>query len=205
MLSTNNYLIPCAYFGPIEYFAYLSQFQCDFEVCDHFIKQTIRNRCKIYGANGVLILTVPKIRKNSSKTIFKDIKISYDWNWQKEHWQSIVSAYRSSPYFEFFETELYQLIHKKHRFLIDLNLEICSFLCSKIGISKQFSKTEKYHRTNEKFDLRSYTFEKENLEPYIQVFDNKHGFLPNLSILDLFLNEGRNSKSYLNSIQLKRI
>ena len=202
MLSTNKYLIPCAYFGPIEYFAHLAQKECCIEVCEYFIKQTIRNRCNIYGANGTLVLTVPKIRKNSSKTIFKDLKISYDWNWQKEHWQSIVSAYRSSPYFEYYEQELHNLIHSNHRFLVDLNLKVSHFICSKIGLKLPLTLSEKYEKTHSFVDLRNYTFEKLQQPPYEQVFENKHGFLANLSILDLFLNEGKNTKAYLESIQL---
>ena len=202
MQSTNKYLIPCAYFGPIEYFAYLCQYQCCIEICENFIKQTLRNRCQIYGANGKLTLSVPKVRKSSSKTLIKDLKISYDWNWQKEHWQSIVSAYRSSPYFEFYEEELYDIIHKKHQFMIDLNLESSQFLCSKIGLSNSLIITKKYESINSQLDLRNYTFDKQGIMPYEQVFDNKYGFLPNLSILDVFLNEGKNTKSYLESIQL---
>lgn len=202
MLFTSKYLIPCAYFGPIGYFAHIAQKECCIEVCDYFTKQSIRNRCRIYGANGTLLLTVPKIRKNSSKTIFKDLRISYDWNWQKEHWQSIVSAYRASPYFEYYEDELYCLIHTKYQFLIDLNLEVSQFICSKLGLTKKLIVSEKYEATSSFIDLRNHTFEQERLNQYEQVFENKHGFLANLSILDLFLNEGKNSKAYLESIQL---
>lgn len=202
MQSTNTYLLPCAYFGPIEYFAYLNQLECQIEVNDYFVKQSLRNRCKIFGANGTLTLTVPKKRKNSSKTLFKDIIISYDWNWQKEHWQSITSAYRSSPYFEFYESELYKIIHSKHHFLLDLNLEINHFLCSKIGLPSFPKLTKKYENGVDYVDLRNYTFEHAITQPYFQVFDNKYGFLPKLSILDLFLNEGRNTKSYLDKLQI---
>ena len=89
MQSTRATLLPCPYFGSIEYFSNLLSSNCIIEVNDYFVKQSLRTRCVIYGANGPLTLTVPKFRKNSSKTLFKDIKINYDHHWQKEHWQSI--------------------------------------------------------------------------------------------------------------------
>ena len=117
MQSIKPTLLPCPYFGSTEYFSYLISNEYFIEVYDFFVKQSLRTRCKIYGANGILTLKVPKIRKNSSKTLFKDIKINYDYNWQKEHWESLISAYRSSPFFEYFEDELHSLFQKKHTFL----------------------------------------------------------------------------------------
>ncbi len=188
--------------APIEYYAYLHQFDCIIEINDFFVKQTLRNRCDIYGANGRLNLTVPKSRKSSSKTILKDIKISYDHKWQKEHWQSLMSSYRSSPFFEYFEDELEALFHKKYTNLVDLNLEMMTFISSKIGISTEFKFTTKYSQETEHNDLRNYKFNTANFPRYIQVFENKHGFISNLSILDLLFNEGNNSKYYLESLKL---
>jgi len=188
--------------APIEYFAYLHQFDCAIEVNDFFIKQTIRNRCTIYGANGKLHLTVPKHRKSSSKTLIKDIKISYDHKWQKEHWQSLVSSYRSTPFFEYFEDEMNTIFHKKYTNLIDLNIEMLTFICSKIGISTDFKFTETYSKVAVQNDLRNYSFNSNDFPRYIQVFENKYGFIPNLSILDLLFNEGNNSKHYLESLKL---
>ena len=92
MQSIKPTLLPCPYFGSIEYFSYLISNEYLIEVNDYFVKQSIRTRCKIYGANGPLTLTVPKVRKNSSKTLFKDIKINHDHKWQKEHWESLTSG-----------------------------------------------------------------------------------------------------------------
>jgi hypothetical protein len=147
-----------------------------------------------------LTLTVPKIRKNSSKTIFKDIKINYDHHWQKEHWQSITSAYRSSPFFEYYEDEFQSLFDKKHTFLMDLNLEMMRFICSKIGLPTDFQISEKYMDNTLIDDKRMDTFDELNMPRYMQVFEGKFGFISNLSILDLLFNEGNNSKIYLDTI-----
>jgi hypothetical protein len=200
MQSTNITLLPCPYFGSIEFFFHLNSRNCIIEVNDFFIKQSLRTRCKIYGANGPLTLTVPKIRKNSSKTIFKDIKINYDHHWQKEHWQSITSAYRSSPFFEYYEDEFQSLFDKKHTFLMDLNLEMMRFVCSKIGLPTNFKISEKYMNNTSLDDKRIDTFDELNTPRYMQVFENKFGFISNLSILDLLFNEGNNSKIYLDTI-----
>jgi hypothetical protein len=200
MQFTNITLLPCPYFGSIEFFFYLNSRNCIIEVNDFFIKQSLRTRCKIYGANGPLTLTVPKIRKNSSKTIFKDIKINYDHHWQKEHWQSITSAYRSSPFFEYYEDEFQSLFDKKHTFLMDLNLEMMRFICSKIGLPTDFQISEKYMDNTLIDDKRMDTFDELNMPRYMQVFESKFGFISNLSILDLLFNEGNNSKIYLDTI-----
>tara|TARA_B100000963_G_scaffold13893_2_gene10714 strand:- start:4247 stop:4855 length:609 start_codon:yes stop_codon:yes gene_type:complete len=202
MQSIKPTLLPCPYFGSIEFFCNLISNECVIEVNDYFVKQSLRTRCNIYGANGLLTLTVPKSRKNSSKTLFKDIKINYDHQWQKEHWESLTSAYRSSPFFEYYEHELQSLFQKKYTFLKDLNLEMMTFVCSKIGISTEFNLSESYINNLDYVDKRMYNFDKIELPRYIQVFENKFGFISNLSILDLLFNEGNNSKYYLETINL---
>jgi len=197
MQSIRTILLPCAYFGSIEYFSHLLSSNCIIEVNDYFVKQSLRTRCVIYGANGPLTLTVPKFRKNSSKTLFKDIKINYDYHWQKEHWQSITSAYRSSPFFEYYEDEFQPLFQKKYTFLVDLNLEMMSFICSKIGLSTDYKISENYIKNPDLDDKRMDTFDNEITKRYMQVFENKLGFIANLSILDLLFNEGNNSRTYL--------
>lgn len=202
MPSTNTYLLPLSYMAPIEYYAYLCQYNCQIEVHEHFIKQSIRNRATIYGSNGALNLTVPKVRKSSSKTSLKDLKISHEFNWAKEHWQSLMSAYRSSPFFEYFEEDFFSFYQKKFNFLFDLNVELHLLICSKIGISQDLNFTTTYNSSTDCIDLRNYNFNKEELPRYIQVFENKYGFLPNLSILDLLFNEGKNAKTYLEKINI---
>ena len=110
----NNPLLSTAYFGPISYYAILLQHpNCSIEMHEHFVKQSIRNRCDIYGANGKLQLTIPKQRKGSDKTIIKEIEISYKESWQKEHWNAIVSSYNSSPYFEYYKDEFLPFFEKE--------------------------------------------------------------------------------------------
>ena len=201
MQSIKPTLIPCSYFGSIEYFYHLISRECIIEVNDYFVKQSLRTRCVIYGANGPLTLTVPKSRKNSSKTLFKDIKINYDHHWQKEHWQSIASAYRSSPFFEYYEDEFQTLFQKKHTFLVDLNLEMMHFICSKIEFSTEFKLSESYATNSSSFiDKRMDDFGSIKPPRYMQVFESKFGFISNLSILDLLFNEGNQSRAYLESI-----
>ena len=121
----NNPLLPTAYFGPISYYAILLQYpNCIIELHEHFIKQSIRNRCDIYGSNGKLQLTIPKQRKGSSKTIIKEIKISYKQDWQKQHWTAIQSAYNSSPFFEYYQDELQPFFEYKEKLLVDFNQKL---------------------------------------------------------------------------------
>ena len=118
---------------------------CVIEQYEFFRKQTIRNRCYILGANGKLILSIPRKRKSSSKTILKDIQISYDSPWQKQHWKSITSAYRSSAYFEYYENLFAPLYQKNEKFLVDFNckLQETIFNCLQIEDSSILRKSYK--------------------------------------------------------------
>lgn len=200
MESTKQVLLPTAYWGSIAYQAYLLQHDCLIEVNEHFVKQSIRSRCQILGANKPLILNVPRVRKSSSKTAVKDLCINYDHPWQKEHWQSLMSAYRSSPYFEYYEDELAPLYQKKTNTLLDLNTCIQNKLFELIGIDKTLEFTTSYQKEFEGLDLRKHHFETD-CPSYMQVFGTD--FTPNLSILDLLFNEGPNSETYLLEFSLK--
>jgi len=125
MESNKPFLLPTSYLAPIGYYALLLQNpNCEIEQYEHFVKQSVRNRCDIYGANGKLTLSIPKQRKACSRTLIKDIKIAYNHPWQKEHWKSICSAYRSSSYFEFYEDFFVPFYEKRETFLIDFNLKL---------------------------------------------------------------------------------
>jgi hypothetical protein len=160
-----------------------------FEVSDNYQKQTFRNRTYIYGANGKLGLFIPVIHTHNNRELFRDIKISYDSDWMALHLKSLQSAYRSSPYFEYFEDDFIALYSKKEKFLVDFNIN--------------HSFTKKYTKNSlDTIDLRDFSIaRKENnieLKKYIQVFGSKHGFISNLSILDLLFNEGNNSLNLIN-------
>ena len=197
----NNPLLPTAYLAPISYYAILLQHpNCSIELNEHFIKQSIRNRCEIYGANGKLRLTIPKERKGSSKTIIENLKISHKQNWQKEHWNAIVSAYNSSPFFEYYKDELQPLFEEKEEYLVEFNSKLQKVILDLLQEKNTFKNTSKYLHQGDFSDLRNYHWELKNQEKYDQVFMEKNGFIPNLSILDLVFNLGPESSDYLNNV-----
>jgi len=196
-----------AYLPPIAYWYFLSKDENPvIDIYEHFVKQTYRNRCEIYGANGKLSLTIPLVKENEHTPI-KNRKISYAENWQKNHWKSIESAYRSSPYFEYYEQEFYDFFHKKDfELLVDFNTALMQKIMEILELSVPLKFSEKYiENVNTEEDLRLLTPKKELkilvFPRYIQVFENKKGFIPNLSILDLLCNEGPQSVNYLQSIK----
>lgn len=195
MQSTN--LIPTAYFGPIKHQAIIAQTNCVIEKNEFFIKQSLRTRCYINGANGVITLKVPRFRKNSSKTPIKDIKINYDHPWQKEHWKSIRSAYQSSPFFEYYCDELIPFFEKEYLFLIDLNMEIQQKIIDIIGLENNLKTSDQFTPYTEN-DWRKSNFKNyENATKYEQVFSSKNEFVPDLSILDLLFNLGPETYQFL--------
>ncbi|MBC8265456.1 MAG: WbqC family protein [Flavobacteriales bacterium] len=203
MESNNQYLLLISYLAPIGYYAILLQnSNCEIEQYEHFVKQSIRNRCDIYGANGKLTLSIPKQRKASSKTLIKDIKIAYNHPWQKEHWKSICSAYRSSAYFEFYEDLFVPFYEKNETFLLDFNLKLQEVVFKCLQIKDSSTLTKSYQKKILKNDFRNSIFEIKNTLKYHQVFEDKCGFIPNLSIIDLLFNLGPESSQYLLNIKM---
>lgn len=192
------------YFAPIS--QYREIFKNDsfvFEVEDNFQKQTYRNRCYIFASLGKQQLSVPIIHSNKQgqRQKTKDVQIDNSYKWQLQQLKTIQYAYRSSPYYEFYEDDLMPIFEKKHSFLLDLNLETHAFLMDALQEEISFTKTTEYHVNPDILDFRNLANPKFKLNvdfaPYTQVFDNKHGFIPNLSILDLLFMEGPNTLSYL--------
>ena len=199
----NNPLLSTAYLAPISYYAILLQDpNCRIELHEHFIKQSIRNRCDIYGANGKLRLSIPKQRKGSSKTIIENLKISYRNNWQKQHWNAIESAYNSSPFFEYYKDDLKPFFEEKEEYLVNFNSKLQNAILSMLQQENMIKNTTEYLHKGDFFDLRNYTWKLKNQEIYDQVFMEKQGFIPNLSILDLLFNLGPESIDYLHNIDL---
>ena len=199
----NNPLLSTAYLAPISYYAILLQDpNCRIELHEHFIKQSIRNRCDIYGANGKLRLSIPKQRKGSSKTIIENLKISYRNNWQKQHWNAIESAYNSSPFFEYYKDDLKPFFEEKEEYLVNFNSKLQNAILSMLQQENIIKNTTEYLHKGDFFDLRNYTWKLKNQEKYDQVFMENQGFIPNLSILDLLFNLGPESIDYLNNIDL---
>ncbi|MCK9155529.1 MAG: WbqC family protein [Paludibacteraceae bacterium] len=192
-------LLTSAYLGPVRYYEKLAGFDSVIiERNENYVKQTYRNRCRISSANGVLDLSIP-IKKDADKCPTKDIRIAYTENWQQMHWRAIESAYSSSPFFEYYRDD-FEPFYKRHsEFLLDFNEELRQLVCSLIGLEPKVSMTDAYMSEikAEMVDFRESFSPKKNVEekmtPYYQVFSQKFGFLPDLSIIDLLFNMGPES------------
>ena len=149
------------------------------------------------GANGTQTLTIPKERKSSDKTLISDISISNQDNWQKLHWQSIISAYNSSPFFEYYKDDLLTFYNTKHNTLFDFNLKISKTILELMQVEKKLNFTSKFQKEFNGLDFRPSKFILKNQEEYQQVFCEKYSFVPNLSILDVLFNLGPETTSYL--------
>ena len=201
----NTAILPLFYLPPVGYFSLLQKLGEDFliEKHEHLAKQTYRNRASIYSPNGKLDITVPVVKGAKTHTKMKDVRISYDFNWQRLHWLSLESCYRSSAYFEFYEDELSRFYTNKFEFLFDYNLELLEWLNQKLKLNKSFEVTGEYFDDiKPELDFRSAMNPKKhedivNNKSYYQVFEDKHQFLPNLSIVDLLFNQGPQARLYL--------
>lgn len=196
-------IIHPTYFPPISHFVIMANNEVIFEVEDNYQKQTYRNRTYIYGPNGMQLLSVPITHtKSHGRQKYKEVKIENDFNWQKQHWKTLETAYRTSPFFEFYEDDIQPLFTKKHSYLLDLNFEIFELMSNFLEIETGVVKTISYVEKPEKHvDLRKLASaklnESYNFDKYIQVFSEKYGYINNLSILDLLFNEGTNAMTYL--------
>jgi len=204
-----NIILHPSYFPNIAHFmAIVNAEEVTFEVDDNFQKQTYRNRTYIYAANGKLLLNIPVIHTQKNRQKYRDVKIANRDKWQCLHWKSLESAYRTSPFFEFYEDDLKSLFSKEADNLLDFNLECFNVICDCLQLDLKTSKTISFIKEVE--DNRDYRHlvnakkkQSLKLESYTQVFSNKHGFISNLSILDLLFNEGPNALNYLESQQLE--
>ena len=194
-------LVQPSYFASIStYVAIANASKVSFEINDNFQKQTNRNRMYIYSPNGLQMLNVPIKHSGEIHQKTKDIRIENDFNWQKQHFKSLEAAYRSSPFFEYFEDQLLPIFTKKHTFLLDLNFETTSFIYSSLRFNSVFLKTTEYLQISAETDFRNLVNGKKDMATftaYPQVFEEKVGFLNNLSVLDLIFNEGKFALEYL--------
>lgn len=194
---SDKILLSSAYLGPVSYYRALANASSALvEQCDHYHKQTYRNRCRIMTGNGVMELSVPVI-KSGNKTAVRDLKIAYVESWQQVHWRAIASAYNSSPFFEYYRDDFEPFYTKKIEYLIDFNMGLMEVVNGLVGIKTPVSLTEEYVPSPlDCVDLRE-TFSPKNPDveelSYYQVFDQKYGFVPDLSILDLLFNMGPES------------
>ncbi|MEM6686075.1 MAG: WbqC family protein [Bacteroidota bacterium] len=197
-------LVHPTYFPSIAHYVLFAKTETlVYEMEDNFQKQTYRNRTYIYGANGKLMLNVPvRHSKGSKHQKYREILIANETPWQRLHWKSLESAYRTSPYFEYYEDEFLPLFEKKYTYLMDLNLEVIQVLNDCLQLAIETSQTETYQPTvTALHDFRKLVDVKKEptygFDTYTQVFDSKFGFIANLSILDLLFNEGTNALTYL--------
>jgi hypothetical protein len=203
-----NIILHPTYFPSIASFVAIANAEkVTFEVCDNYQKQTYRNRMHIYAANGKLSLTVPVIYSQKDRQLYKDILVSDDTNWQDLHWKSIQSAYSSSPFFEFYQDDIEPLFTSKYRYLLDFNFKCLEVIYDCLQLTFEYQTTKTFDKAiNGSMDFRFLVDNRkeknQTFKPYVQVFDDKHDFIPNLSIIDLICNEGPNALMYLEAQQL---
>ena len=174
---------------------------------ENYNKQSYRNRCTIFSANGLLDLVVPVVKSKKQKVPINEVEISYDMNWQKQHFKAIESAYRRSPFYEFYIDDLTTFFNNRHRYLYEFNNLILQNICNLIKIPFHIQESATYIKLTNKetIDLRNKIHPKvaskhtDTMPHYTQVFAEKWGFKPNLSILDLMFNTGPDAKKYLMS------
>ena len=209
-----NVLLVTSYWPNLHYFFYvLNASIINIEQFDNYSKQSYRNRTQILSANGILNLSIP-IKKNKSEKVVNAIEISYKEDWQKNHWRAITSAYKNSPYFDFFEEDLKVFYSNKYNLLIDYNTDQLKFIVKVLKQKKNIQLTKQYESNPESvIDLRTIIHPKQSYlsdklvankldQSYYQTFENKISFTPNLSILDLLFNKGLHTIDYLKSIDL---
>ena len=219
-------LLTTAYFPPIEYVAAIAN-ECRFnpgmtevepavvyiEACEHYAKQSWRNRCRFYAADGAQTLNFPVRHEDFGKPI-SQMRIDWKTDWLTRHERAIISAYRTSPYFEYYQDELFAILDSRPELMLDFNTQILRFFLRKTGIPADIRFTSEWEAVtiegHKVTDLREAIHPKRpnsilkdlGLErPYWQVFSPKYGFIPGLSIMDLLFNEGPDSICYLKNLK----
>ena len=234
-------LFSTAYFPPVSYFAAIAQEMeglikkgarrknnlptplsssvAFIEACENYQKQSYRNRCRFYGADGVQTLSFPILHENGThKNLISEVKIDYSKPWVLQHKRAIISAYSTSAYFEYYKDDLFAILDSQPEKLIDLNTALMKFFIEKTGIKASVHMTSEYStdaiatlegKQIQCEDLREviHPKRKNNIlssleleKPYFQVFSPKHGFQSDLSIMDLLFNEGPDSILFLKSL-----
>jgi hypothetical protein len=197
-------VLPLFYLPPVAYFTKLNTYKPDIliESQEHFPKQTYRNRTNICSPDGMLTLTVPVVKGSKIHTPIKDVKISYDFKWQRQHWMGLETCYRNSAYFEYYEDELAPFYQKHFTYLFDYNEQLLQLLLKFLKIQLPLQHTETYEAAypllndyrNAISTKKDFIFEQ---KPYFQVFEERNGFMKNLSIVDLLFSQGPQTINYL--------
>ena len=186
-------ILPTAYMPSVEYVARLLREECVIDLGENYVKRSERNRASILSANGVMQLTVHVENANRPRQPIRDVRIDYSKRWQHQHWVSILSAYKSSPYFDHFASELEPFYRREWRYLVDYNMEYLQSLLRLLGAKCEVRLSEQYVEAEQgDLDLRPKHNEGSTFiaEPYFQVFSDRMPFEANLSVLDLLMCEG---------------
>lgn len=209
----NTIRITSEYLAPVSHYAFMYKTdQIEIEVQEHFMKQSLRNRCTILSANGPLTLTIPVEKSEFKKPCLKDMKISDHGNWRHLHWNAIKSSYNSSPFFEYYRDDFEPFYEKKYEYLAEFNEALRALLFEHLDMQKIVTETQSFEKHTDKgiLDLRAYAEPQIKIgpelnlvsKPYYQVFQTKYGFQPDLSIIDLLFNMGPESELILRDMLL---
>ncbi len=197
-------LIHPTYFPDIATFAVIAQNDIRWEVEDNYQKQTYRNRCYVCTDQGRHMLSIPiqHVGGAHGRQKYKDVLLDNSYPWQREHWRTLQTAYRTSPFFEFYEDDIAPLYEQSFEKLLDFNFKTIMNVCDCLQMDMPTSQTNTYEL--EPGDSKNFRFlvdAKAELymeqKKYVQVFGDRHGFIENTSVLDLLFNEGTNALTYL--------
>lgn len=203
-------LLSTAYFPPIDYFvAIVNSGNAVLEQCENYSKQSYRNRCNIFACDGVLSLTIPVVTSGNNTPV-REVKIDYSKKWLQQHKRALISAYMSSPFFEYYQDDIFEVLESGEKYLFDLNCRLTDVLLENLGIRKTISLSEDYIPSSLLgegiADFRESIHPKKvspifgediKQKPYYQVFSQKYGFMSGLSALDLLFNEGPEAYRFL--------
>lgn len=202
-------LLSSLYLAPVQYYSKIYRSgKAIIDIHEHYQKQSYRNRCHIVGANGMMSLSIPIEKPQTLKCPVKDIRIAEHGNWRHLHWQAIISAYNSTPFFEYYADELQPFYEKHPVFLADFNFQLHQLICKWLQLDTPTELSSEYIHTppSDTFDFREIIHPKRNWQeldknyipkPYYQVFRHKMDFVENASIIDLVFNMGNESRLYL--------
>ena len=204
-MSSGAVYLTTAYLAPVEYYSRLLHGpEVVIEQFDHYIKQTYRNRCVIASANGIQTLNIPIENPDTGKCLTRDIRIAEHGNWRHIHWNAIVSAYNSTPFFEYYADDFRPFYENKHEFLFDFNEQLREVVCRLMDLEVSIAYSSAYQKElpAEVLDCRENIHPKRPTQwsvfkPYYQVFEQKNGFTENLSCIDLLFNMGPESVLFL--------